>query len=112
MTDQVAPPEGSNTAKIVVFWVGVALVVGFFAFFALREDPLISDAKAAVRAMAKDPDSVQFRNETVRFTGDVCGEYNAKNSFGAYVGFRPFVYRKDGSLTLDLDGTLFRILCG
>jgi hypothetical protein len=42
----------------------------------------------------KDPSSVQFRNVSYRATGTlevVCGEYNAKNSYGGYVGFKIFV---------------------
>ncbi len=49
----------------------------------------VSVAKAAVRDQMRDPGAVEFRN--VRDTGEViCGEVNAKNGFGAYVGFRPF----------------------
>jgi hypothetical protein len=36
-----------------------------------------------------DPSSAQFRNVTV-VDGWVCGEVNAKNRFGAYVGYKPF----------------------
>lgn len=40
----------------------------------------------------KDPSSVQFRKVTLNPTKTaLCGEVNAKNSFGAYTGFRPFV---------------------
>ena len=36
-----------------------------------------------------DPESAQFRN--LELAGDaVCGEVNAKNGFGGYVGFQPF----------------------
>lgn len=41
----------------------------------------------------KDPDSAQFRNLWVRNTGKdyvVCGEINAKNSYGGYVGYQQF----------------------
>lgn len=50
--------------------------------------------------LMKDPGSVQFRNvgavrdETGAIT--VCGEINAKNSFGGYVGFTPFYGRLAG----------------
>lgn len=57
------------------------------------EDPLIKAAKDAVRYDAKDPESVQFRNvHACAKPNAVYGEYNAKNSYGAYVGFRPFIY--------------------
>ncbi len=41
----------------------------------------------------KDPDSAQFRDLVARNTGKdyaVCGEINAKNSYGGYVGYRQF----------------------
>lgn len=39
---------------------------------------------------AKDPDSVQLRNVNTTQIA-TCGEYNAKNSFGAYPGYKRFV---------------------
>lgn len=37
-----------------------------------------------------DPDSTNFKNEKIH--GDfLCGEFNSKNSFGAYTGFNRFV---------------------
>lgn len=65
-----------------------------------------SDEKAielAHKEMAdtmKDPTSVMFRNDKFvgrvdhddgKVTGYVCGELNAKNAFGAYVGFTSYV---------------------
>ena len=43
-----------------------------------------------------DPYSVKFRNLRQGRGGAVCGQYNAKNRLGAYVGFRDFVLSKDG----------------
>ncbi len=51
-----------------------------------------TDAQAIIKANVLDPGSVQFRGlKTVK--GNVCGEYNAKNSFGGYVGFKFFAYK-------------------
>ena len=71
-----------------------------------RKSEVVEKAKAAVSVNLKDPFSVQYRNVRVVFDvaardvstdlpfGDkvtlVCGEYNAKNGFGAYGGFHPF----------------------
>jgi hypothetical protein len=52
-----------------------------------------SEAAAQLRYAAKDADSVKFRE--VRASADgwrVCGEFNGKNSFGAYGGFKLFAY--------------------
>lgn len=49
----------------------------------------IEQVKSAVLEQLKDPESAQFSN--VRVVGGlVCGEVNAKNSFGGYVGKRKF----------------------
>jgi len=59
-------------------------------------------AKAAVTAVLKDPDSAQFRNIVILESGTVCGEVNAKNSFGGYTGFDKFYYL-EGEDLLDPD---------
>jgi hypothetical protein len=55
------------------------------------EDERISYAKEAVRRGAKDPRSVEFRALRIGSDGKtVCGEFNARNSYGALAGFQPF----------------------
>lgn len=54
-----------------------------------------AEAKALVASMMKDPTSAQFRDVFSRSLNGaddyvVCGSVNAKNGFGAYVGFRRF----------------------
>lgn len=41
----------------------------------------------AIRSASKDPDSVQFQNQS-----GGCGQVNAKNSFGGYTGFKRYVF--------------------
>jgi len=64
----------------------------------------IRQVKAKLIEDFKDPSSVQYRNVVVsefeRVDGKgkgrmVCGEVNAKNSFGAYVGFKRFAGSPD-----------------
>lgn len=55
----------------------------------------IQKAKQGVQAQMKDPSSVQFRNIQGYNKGGMtllCGELNAKNSFGGYTGFDHFTY--------------------
>ena len=57
------------------------------------EQALIDASLEATRNQLKDPGSAQFRN--VRLVQHpkgkvVCGEMNAKNSYGGYVGFKVF----------------------
>jgi len=68
-------------------------------------------SEAAVRRKLKDPESAVFRRMGVmapekfdpKALGTVCGEVNAKNSFGGYTGFSNFV-SVDGLTFMD-DGS-------
>lgn len=63
---------------------------------AQEADPAIEQAKAAVVNKLKDPESAHFTDLVNRTDHHVvCGWVNAKNSFGGYVGFRPFVVSND-----------------
>lgn len=73
----------------------LAFGILLLAFSAHAEDDqvLIEAAKKTVVNKFKDPESAQFRNLSVRDQGKsraVCGEVNAKNSYGGYVGFKKF----------------------
>ena len=43
-----------------------------------------------------DPFSARFVNVRAGRTGAICGQYNARNRYGAYVGFKDFVVGQDG----------------
>lgn len=60
-------------------------------------DPF-ADARAVVVASLKDPDSARFGAFARGKGSSVCGEINARNSFGGYTGPRAFVYSPDGPL--------------
>lgn len=60
------------------------------------------DAKKAVAASLSDPSSVQFQNVTSYSNNVVCGEFNAKNQMGGYVGFKPFVYNWRGLVSYNI----------
>jgi hypothetical protein len=58
---------------------------------------IIPEAKAAVQAGLRDPDSAQFRDVVVYGTSNkrtVCGSVNAKNGYGGYTGYYPFMYEE------------------
>ncbi|WP_313624905.1 hypothetical protein [Kosakonia sp.] len=80
----------------------IFLVVAITLLFGCKPgaDKAIDLAKNEVAASMKDPDSAKFRY--VRFIqsgesddgtvkGFVCGHVNAKNGYGAYAGFSPFI---------------------
>ena len=55
-----------------------------------------------VMDVLKDPDSAKFRGvKFFRRSGAGCGEVNAKNSMGGYVGYTWFVAFKDGEVRLE-----------
>lgn len=55
-----------------------------------NERQLVENAREALTTTLYDPSSAEFRR--VRRVGNVlCGQVNAKNRFGAYVGFVDFV---------------------
>jgi len=57
------------------------------------KEATIEAGKEAVRSLLKDPNSAEFSDMSIEGfrTGRlVCGVVNAKNSFGGYVGRKPF----------------------
>ena len=61
--------------------------------------------RAAIISVMIDPTSVLFRNE--HFNGYfMCGEYNAKNRMGAYIGFKQFISDTDNARVVDAVHTL------
>ena len=97
------------------------MVILFMAGCNKRGDKEAENKKIVTEALTehlknkfKDPDSVQIRNPVLyttqfvfedgvtRFNGQygLCGEVNAKNSYGGYVGFRRFY----SWLTVNPDG--------
>lgn len=72
----------------------------------VREKKVIEEYKSVALSSLKDPSSAVFRNikiaesprtiESAAITYEICGEVNAKNGFGGYVGFRGFVVTSSG----------------
>lgn len=76
----------------LVCLVGLALVAGCSS-----EPDIIRRSKESLKTQVKDPEATQFKDVKIcsANTKMVRGEYNAKNSFGAYGGFKIF-YAVDG----------------
>lgn len=76
-----------------------------------RKNAIEQEVKNLVAAMVKDSASVQFRKMIIAlnmpekeintqanqdsYIDAVCGEFNAKNSDGGYVGFKPFIWKSN-----------------
>lgn len=62
-----------------------------------EDDP---DFQASLATSFKDPSSLEYLG-LQSGPGAICGQINAKNGFGAYSGFQPFVFdRKEKQLYL------------
>lgn len=86
-----------------VLWVVVIAVAALVIFVMMRPangNDAKEFAKSAVLSTLRDAESARFRNleyhhlrdrKTGGIEGDVCGEVNAKNGFGAYGGYKKFI---------------------
>jgi K+-transporting ATPase A subunit len=54
----------------------------------------ISAIKVAMEDRLKDADSANIKDVRIAKDGTTCGQVNAKNSYGAYGGFEPFIAMK------------------
>jgi len=54
-----------------------------------------------VEGALKDPESAQFRNQY-----GLCGEVNAKNAYGGYVGYRRFIAASEDKVFMEDDQRL------
>lgn len=62
-----------------------------------EEAALIAKYQTKVANSLKDPNSAQFRDVKLIAGGKgICGEINAKNSYGGYDGFKVFMLGPDG----------------
>lgn len=80
--------------KKILIWAVVAVAMALSYVYAWRWH-LIQELRKPVLAELSDPDSAKFRNE--KFVGpwafahgNLCGEVNAKNRMGGYVGYKGF----------------------
>ena len=91
-------PRISKLALLIV--VLIAVVAGYLLWN--RQYAPEARIYNKVRMALTDPESAQFRNfRTNASTGVSCGEVNAKNKLGGYVGFKKFLASADGSVVLE-----------
>jgi hypothetical protein len=67
------------------------------------DQKVVAGAQEQVSALLKDPASAQFRAVAATQSNDkegwrVCGEVNARNSYGGYTGFRKFAWLSTGEV--------------
>lgn len=58
-----------------------------------------------IRNRLKDPESAEFRNvkkfSYLHYMDSLCGEVNARNGFGGYVGFVRFIAFSDNTVSME-----------
>ena len=94
-----SPKESGEVPKedvrlLVLIGGGILLFTAALLGGRLYQDSKpFSEAKSALESQLKDPYSVKYSNlDTCPAGNGVTGDYNAKNSFGAYTGNEPFLY--------------------
>jgi hypothetical protein len=73
--------------------IGLAALLGLGGFTYVNYDEWFKypALRGYVSSQMKDPASTKFRGERISSSGWLCGEMNAKNSYGAYIGFKRFM---------------------
>jgi len=56
-----------------------------------EEATLTRLAEKYVREKVREPDAALFRNQFIGKKGAPCGEVNAKDAFGAYIGYQRYI---------------------
>ena len=87
--------------KILVFCLALVLVAlgGRVGLGKWQQQQSKTAIRSVVLAAMKDPASAQWRNEVLSADNKtLCGEVNAKNSMGGYVGFKPYIANQKGYL--------------
>jgi len=74
------------------YWILIATVVIGFVVWRSMPPQAVALAKDSIRTQLKDPASAQFQyvKQCPANSNMVEGDVNAKNSFGAYTGFKHF----------------------
>lgn len=78
---------GVRTMLAVLF----TCVIAYTAWSRINLPTISSEVEDTVAANLRDPSSAEFL-DVIEGSTATCGEVNGKNAFGAYVGFKPFVY--------------------
>ena len=97
LTACAVPPGNSSYDKLsdLSFKAVNSLAESTSTFLKSKSEPeALTTAQESLKQTLKDPSSAQFRNVRLEVYGSrqvICGEINAKNSYGGYVGFKRFV---------------------
>jgi hypothetical protein len=105
-----------GATRRLVQWIGmmcaalIGLALLLYAVLSIIDmgsvEKVIAGAEETIRYNMKDPSSVMLRDTQLSHDGKVvCGQVNARNSYGGYVGFNRFIYplERAPSFVIDKD---------
>ena len=78
----------------VIVWCVLAFAASTTVFAAPGTAQDVKAIKASLQSRLKDADSAKIKGVQVAADGTTCGMLSAKNSYGAYNGFEPFLGMK------------------
>lgn len=85
--------QAKGQKSVILESISEMIKLTSIAFKGAADEEIITSARDSVTYDLKDPGSAVFRNEKI-FRSElgiyVCGEVNAKNLYGGYVGFMPY----------------------
>lgn len=83
--------------------VAFAAVAGIAVFVAKYDDWVtLPKERELISRYMKDPLTTQFRQDHLTPEGWLCGEFNSKNEYGAYPGFKRFIsHTKAGAVYVE-----------
>jgi zinc ribbon protein len=92
MSLPVKVQKPATATKLIILAVVFIGIIAGYEVLKVNWNPwfVYPEYYASVKKHLKDPESVTFRNQVLRKNGFFCGEFNAKNSSGGYVGFKRF----------------------
>ena len=111
--------ERLNTAVVIAVLVAGGMIAGAILFSSSKQpeppkpDPF-QEVKVAVAAKMFDPGSATFQALSERASDFAyCGEVNAKNRMGGYVGYQKFfaIKRSSGDWLIQLDPKMAEHMC-
>ena len=96
-----------NLMKATIFLGVLFLIITSANAFANDSATQIEEAKKIVKKILKDADSARFQNLSIETNSkgeeSICGEANARNSFGGYTGYSKFSVSQNMANIIDPD---------
>lgn len=83
--------------------VALAVAAGIAAYVSKYDDWVtLPRERELISKYMKDPAATQFRQDRLTPEGWLCGEFNSKNEYGAYTGFKRFIsHTKAGAVYVE-----------